>query len=204
MLEQSPGKNESNRRPLFVLALSLLLLTISVCLNVVLAYQLRSANQKILRVSQESRVKTGDLLPDLHARKLDSSAFSHAYLDAKRPTILYVFSPTCLWCEKNWENIESLNSKIATEYDFVALSVSEQGLDELAERRDWTFPIVKEPSTATVLAYRLGDTPQTILVSQDGHVIKNWQGAYTGSVKKEVEEYFGLSLPGVSDDPTPR
>jgi hypothetical protein len=46
-------------------------------------------------------------------------------------------------------------------------------------------------------AYKLGGTPQTLVVSEDGKVMKNWKGAYMSNIQKEVEDYFHIDLPGI-------
>jgi len=52
-------------------------------------------------------------------------------------------------------------------------------------------------SDDTKKAYKMGGTPQTIVVSSDGQVLQNWNGAYTGEQQKQVEEFFGITLPGL-------
>jgi hypothetical protein len=44
----------------------------------------------------------------------------------------------------------------------------------------------------------LESTPQTIIISPDGRVMKNWVGAYGESLRPEVEAYFGIKLPGLT------
>lgn len=54
------------------------------------------------------------------------------------------------------------------------------------------FPVY-EVSAESALAYRLGGTPQTIVVSPYGQVVKIWDGAYEGDLKREFE----VGLPGI-------
>ena len=35
----------------------------------------------------------------------------------------------------------------------------------------------------TIKAYKLGSTPQTLVISRDGKVLKNWVGAYVGKAR---------------------
>ncbi len=197
MKSLTSSKSEANRASNYVSILSLFLLLISVGLNVGLAIKLRSANLKILKISQEDTIVPGDSLPSVQARRLDGSPITFRYDATQRPTLIYVFSPTCVWCQKNLRNFEDLYSKVGADYNFIGLSISEEKLEAFVADHNWEFPVLKEPTPATVLAYRLGSTPQTILVSQDGHVLRNWSGAYIGEVKNEIEEYFGFPLPGI-------
>jgi hypothetical protein len=43
-------------------------------------------------------------------------------------------------------------------------------------------------------------TPRTLVVSREGKVVATWFGAYGGDLRRKVEEYFQLSLPGLSED----
>lgn len=42
----------------------------------------------------------------------------------------------------------------------------------------------------------VGGTPRTIVVSRDGAVVRDWVGAYTNATLQEVEQFFGVDLPG--------
>jgi hypothetical protein len=44
----------------------------------------------------------------------------------------------------------------------------------------------------------LGSTPQTIVISPEGRVLKNWTGSYGEQVQAELEEYFQIRLPGLT------
>ena len=50
----------------------------------------------------------------------------------------------------------------------------------------------------TLQSLGLGSTPQTIVVSPEGKVLKVWTGAYDDKLKSEIEDYFGTQLPGLS------
>ena len=46
----------------------------------------------------------------------------------------------------------------------------------------------------------LGATPQTLVVSADGTVLRNWLGAFTDEIGTEVESLFDVDLPGLTTD----
>jgi hypothetical protein len=54
-----------------------------------------------------------------------------------------------------------------------------------------------DPAADMYGPYHLGATPATIVISSAGRVLKSWVGAYAGTVKTEVEAYFGVGLPGL-------
>jgi hypothetical protein len=47
--------------------------------------------------------------------------------------------------------------------------------------------------------YKLGGTPQTIVVSPQGQVTRIWSGAFAEDLQREVEDYFSVKLPGIMD-----
>jgi len=53
-------------------------------------------------------------------------------------------------------------------------------------------------TSETIESLGLGSTPQTIVISAEGRVLKNWKGAYGERVQPDVEAYFGIRLPGLS------
>jgi hypothetical protein len=57
--------------------------------------------------------------------------------------------------------------------------------------------IYKSPSDSATTAYKLGGTPETLVVSTDGKIMKRWRGAWTGDSKAEIEGFFHCSLPGL-------
>jgi hypothetical protein len=50
--------------------------------------------------------------------------------------------------------------------------------------------------------YKLGSTPQTIVISPEAKVLQDWIGAYVGDQKSQVEAFFHVSLPGLRELPT--
>lgn len=114
-----------------------------------------------------------------------------------RPTVLYFFSPTCVWCERNWPNIQSLVSSSAGRYDVVLVSASRE-LDEYLRSRNLTVDVLEGISENSRQHFGLSATPQTVVVSPEGIISHVWSGAYTARPKRQLEELFAISLPGLA------
>ena len=115
-----------------------------------------------------------------------------------RPTVLYFFSPTCLWCERNWPNIQSLlSSSAAGRYDVVLVSASRE-LDQYLRSRNLTVDVLEGISENSRQHFGLSATPQTVVVSPEGIISHVWSGAYTARPKRQLEELFAISLPGLA------
>jgi hypothetical protein len=106
-----------------------------------------------------------------------------------KPVVLYIFSSTCSWCERNLASISSLSEKAGSRYRFIGISLPSSGKGHSAS---FNFPVVL---TGGGVPFRA--TPQTLVVDAGGRVVKSWMGAYTGNTKTEIEQFFSLKLPNL-------
>jgi AhpC/TSA family len=137
----------------------------------------------------------GSTLPALDAERFNGTREQVKFGADGRPTLIYVFSPSCGWCAKNLNNLKTLLSAVTTSHRVIALSL-EAEVQEYIEKTALQAPVYIRPSDKMFGPYGLGPTPLTLVVAPDGTVIKSWVGAYSGDVKKEVESYFQVKLPG--------
>lgn len=154
---------------------------------------------KLLAVKAEQSLTPGAVLPPIEAKELGGQAIIIEYNSSDLPTILYVFTPPCGWCTKNVSNVKTLADKLKGRYRVIGLSLSGISLPEYVSRHSLQFPIYTDLSPRVVMSYRLAGTLETLLVSKEGKLIREWKGAYTGTNKKEIEEYFGIELPGLNE-----
>ncbi len=185
----------------YVVKSGILLLLISVSLNVVLARRLWSFTHSQSIKAAERLLKVGTTVPPIAAKRLDGEPGVISYQGTEQSTVLYIFTPPCSWCARNMDNLKTLLDKERGHYRFVGLSLSEQTLREYVAKNDLKLPVYSGLSSETLKAYKLGSTPQTIIISTDGRVVQNWMGAYVGDQKSQVEAFFHVSLPGVPELP---
>jgi len=169
----------------------LVILTASLALNVYLGLRVGQAPTTATRPT----LAVGAVVPPIEGKLVNGASVK--LLDKSRPTVVYVFSPTCVWCERNTDNLTAILSAGRGKVNFVGISLSPDVKDYLASRPMPGMEIIVEPSPATLRSYLLASTPQTIVVAPNGEVLKNWLGAFTGGTGKEVESYFGTTLPGL-------
>lgn len=182
-------------RTLRVDGLVLLLLVISLSLNVYLGRKIRQGTS----VQQNTvPLSPGIKVDPVTALTLDGIQHTISYEGTNKPTVLYVLSPTCVWCDENNANLKKLSQLRGNDFRFIGLSLAEPGLKAYVDAHHLEFPVYTRLTTETIQALRLGSTPQTIVISPDGRVLKNWIGAYIGPVRPEVEAYFGITLPGLT------
>ena len=64
------------------------------------------------------------------------------------------------------------------------------------------FPVYDDLTPAAIATYHLGSTPETIVVSPAGRVLKSWSGAFVGDTKNSVERFFGLTFQTLALEPS--
>jgi peroxiredoxin len=176
-------------------------LVVSVALNVLLARRVRSLGHAQVAKVAEYQLKVGTTIPPITAKRLDSKQEVISYQDTNQPTVLYIFTPPCSWCVRNMDNLKTLVAREAGAYRFIGLSLSEQGLAEYVAKNDLKIPVYSGLSAEALKTYKLGTTPQTIVISPEGKVLEDWAGAYVGEQQKQVEAFFHVSLPGLREPP---
>ncbi len=178
-------------------------LVVSVTINVLLAHKVRSLdNAQSARVA-DRLLQVGTTVPPITAKRLNGDSELISYQGMKQATVLYIFTPTCIWCARNLSNLKTLLDEEGGRYRFIGLSLANDGVAPYVANSDLNVPVYTNLSPETLSAYKLGSTPQTIVISQNGIVLQNWAGAYVGSQKSQVETFFHITLPGLTPTAEP-
>jgi len=178
----------------------IVMLVTSVAINIALAYKL-SRFDHLVSATREQRLQPGTSVPPLKGVDLRGQVQTLVYNAENKPAILYVFTPTCIWCKRNLDNLKTLVAHESGEYRFIGVSLAKEGLPEYVVAQGLTMPVYTGLSAEILRAYKMGGTPQTIVVSPEGRVVQNWMGAYVGDQKSQVEAFFHISLPGLRESP---
>jgi hypothetical protein len=99
----------------------MILFALSLSLNVWLGAVVRSNRLPVHSLTPATRMveaATGGQSRFSSVRDLDGHPFS---LSSSHNRLIYIFSPTCKWCEKNLVSIQNLASQIAPKYDIVGI-----------------------------------------------------------------------------------
>ena len=187
----SHASNVRNKRPD---AFLLLILAASLCLNVYLGWRVRQGGPA---PPDTNKLTSGMKVDPVPAVGLDGKPSTISFADTNKPTVFYVLTPSCIWCRRNQANIAKSVETRANDFRFIALSLADSGLKEYVEQHHLKFPVYSGLKEETIQALGLGGTPQTIVVSPAGEVLKVWRGAYVENSRSEVEAYFGIQLPGL-------
>lgn len=114
-----------------------------------------------------------------------------------RPTVLYVLSPLCEWCRRNEKDMRELVGATRHSFRYVGLSSVPNGLKQYIAKGEAPFPVYYVKSQALRRKLGIMGTPETIVVSPKGRVVRVWEGAYLKSNLKKVDAFFGVKLTGV-------
>jgi hypothetical protein len=174
-----------------VSAATTLVLACSVALNVTLARRLSAAQGP----SVPAHSLKGASVPPLHGTTLDGDPVAIDF-QSDVPVVLYYFSTTCAWCERNLANVKALAGRSGQAFRLVGVSNSPD-LDGYVADRALGIELVTAVPPPIVAAYRFAGTPHTLVVGKGGRVLEDWPGAYSGSLQQQIERYFRVPLPGL-------
>jgi peroxiredoxin len=185
------------------------ILVASVVLNVALIvrvgqleFNLRAA--AALRViANRNAIATGDVIPELQATGADGRRTTIALAGQQQPTVIYVFSPTCHWCTRNWQNVNMLAGRLRESHRMVGVSLSARELAGYIRKVKVGFPVYSADIDKPVGSGKKefsGATPQTVLVDTNGKIQRIWSGAYFDATGREMEAFFGVSFPGLTPE----
>jgi hypothetical protein len=194
MMTDGPQASRSGRWD----AVLLTLLALSLALNVVLglAYDRRASEARLVPALNAGPVP-GTRVPPLEIENPAGAKAVIRFDTDTRSTVIYVSNPNCQWCSRNLANIRELSKSAADSFTFVGISLGPTTAAYL-QAIQLPFDVFTRPSAQTMATFGLRGTPHTIVVAPDGTVQKSWPGAYTGSVGREIEEFFHVTLPGLT------
>lgn len=130
---------------------------------------------------------------------------SPAVIDFKKevlPVVLYVFSPSCHWCERNRANLQAIVAASRGRHRFIGVSMRRAGTAEYLRQEALDFPVLLDLSEESAQRWKFNATPQTIVVGPGGRLIHNWVGAYAEN-EWDVSAYFRTKLPGLLPEEEP-
>ncbi len=173
--------------------ISRLLAITALALNVILAVSLYKAKNDLASGGQ-CELKVGSRVATLAGADLAGNPVSVAYPNKMR-TVLYVFSPSCGWCERNQPSVQSLARSLRGRVRFLGVSLDREGLFDWALLQRQEFDIITDLTYRALLTYQFKSTPMTVVITPTGTVERVWFGAYVGETLSAIEEYFGVPLP---------
>jgi peroxiredoxin len=169
----------------------------SVLLNGLCVRKIRSLYQELEQAKLGAGLEVGEAVPRFRVRDLAGKPVIIDYQKTGKPTVLYIFSPSCGWCRLNERSIQALANQTGQVYNFFGISTSRTGLAEYVRDHPMGFMVYTDVSDELIKTYKLGATPQTLVISPEGRVLRNWRGAYTGDKVASIEAFFSARIPAL-------
>jgi peroxiredoxin len=169
---------------------------------------LKSTNQNLKKelfemenLRKDHQIFVGRKVSILTVKNKANETVSIDFHKQKLPTVLYVFSPSCHWCEKNFKFAVELYNSTKEKYNFVGLSIERDSSNstDISNLQDIPFPVYSNPSKENYEDYFFRVTPATYVISTDSSVINYWSGAYTENTKPEIEKALSIKLSDLTD-----
>jgi hypothetical protein len=172
-----------------LLAAGITVLLISTVVNAVMIRE----NRRLVSLASAFRgqlvLSEGDQLPPLAGVDLNGKSI---VVDSKNeiPTVLFVFSPSCSVCLKNWQNWDSiLSSESRSRWRPVFIDAGGNANSDFLQTHGLPrYAVVEDVTKETFLSYRLFSTPQTIVLSRDGKVNFIWGGALSHGAMGDLSQ----------------
>ena len=172
------------------------LLILSAVLNFLLALTVQDLRRRVAKIEARGRLQETERVGrGFNAKDLEGKPFPVLYKDSAQPTVLYFYRKTCGWCTANLEGVRSLADQIHDRYRFLAVSLGDDDPHEYVQKHGLKFPVIWQVPADFEMYYKLGGTPQMLVVSPYGMVLKNWSGAWVPERQRAIEAFFDVKLP---------
>ena len=158
--------------------------------NIALIQQNRRLKAQLSLPPPTLEAAAGVQVPNLRGLDTGGKPLEVLYGKDARKVLVFVFSPTCAFCDENWSNWQQIISGLDHQaVRPVAVDVSST-VDPLflAKHQLADVPVLVQVDPRATLSYHFQLTPQTILVDRTGKVEKVWTGILNDSAVAELKQ----------------
>ncbi len=103
------------------------------------------------------------------------------FKDGTQPVFIVFFRSDCTWCASEMPRLAIAFSRhLDLKVNVVAVAVGNDGegtAQEFAREKGWHFPVVTDPLGALKGAFGIERVPSVVLVSREGNIQRNYEGA---------------------------
>jgi peroxiredoxin len=161
--------------------------------NIALIHQNRQLKAQLSQPPPALELTTGTQMPDLQGFDPEGKPVEVLYGKDPRKVLVFVFSPTCPFCEQNWPKWEQVISALDhSAVRPVGVDVTSTSKAPFLSQHQLTgLPVFEKVEPHVMLNYHFQLTPQTILLDPDGKVEKVWTGVMTDSAVADLKQRTG-------------
>jgi hypothetical protein len=172
----------------------LALMLASAAINIALSLECARLRET-LRDVQSHRSVPKAKLTSFTAKSIDGRPTGFTF-PREKMVLLYAFSPTCVWSRRNHPYAVSLSKKLGMRADFAAVSLSNDRslLEAYIAEHPCPFPTLIGVSSALKRDLNMGVTPQLLVLSPAGELVKVWSGAFVDKNREEIEAFLHVKI----------
>ena len=142
-------------------------------------------------ILQLSTLAPGDSIGAFEALDRDSLVVRVNPANGKKKTLLFVFTTWCPSCRRNFSLWDQLLAELKDD-DIIVLGISLDSLDIIKRfhaEQSMSFPVYSIVNdTSIALKYKLRGVPQTLLLRENGTVMKVWPGLVENATQKAIQD----------------
>jgi hypothetical protein len=126
-------------------------------------------------------------MPPLEGLDISQRSVSLDVADPHETTVVFIFSPECGACKRNWKNWDSLLASHADGlWKPVFVNIGQPTSQEFRIYHNLqNLSLIDQASKNSVLSYRMYFTPETLVVNRDGVITGAWTGVLTDQSIKD-------------------
>ena len=128
------------------------LLAVSLVVNVIQFVRFRSLQGPLNRCMDyltlgrvRGSLDIGSQVPPIHARDLEGRDVELKVAQLGKLAVIYVFSPTCVWCRRNSQNMGALMEGAGQRFEFIPISLVSAGVREYWSQAGMSGPVSLNP-----------------------------------------------------------
>jgi len=136
-------------------------------------------------------IEEGMKVPPIKVKSLDGKDYTIEYEASSKKTLLYFFSLSCPQCMRNipmWRKLTDVlkDEPLVRIYGVVRGQV--ESAREYTEGFSLNFPVTVNPVSDSTLGkkYHIRFVPTTLLIDEDGRVVKAFTGVLSDSTQQEI------------------
>jgi AhpC/TSA family len=173
----APGDNADMTK--FIVGAGLVVLLSSTAANIALLRENRHLSTQIESLNNQQMTPRSVALPSLRGSDLSGHSVDIDVKNLGHPSVLFVFSPACSVCKKNWPNWDSiLTSQKKLGWQPVFVNVGDRMDSQyVASHNLRSYTTLDDVSKDSVLSYRFLFTPETVILNSQGKAEYVWVGA---------------------------
>lgn len=161
--------------------------------NMNLKTELEGAASRATRLME---APPGTKLPALEGNSIGGELVKLPYNTDQRKTLVYVFTPTCPWCERNKPNWTAIAGSIdRSQFRVVGIDLSATVDEEYVRAQGLQLDhLLVKVDPKLIRDYQLTLTPQTLLIDSSGAVERVWTGLYSAEEGSDLKARLRLSV----------